>query len=102
MLGVCSECIVLGNASMKMQFGCRVYHAKNKNTQIALKFHAESMEKYTFPLRENVSLLGVLGMCSELGWGVSCEIEEIQTMSVVYTFWNVLNVLERFGTFCMF
>ena len=30
MLGVCSECLVLGNANVKIQFECRVYYA-NKN-----------------------------------------------------------------------
>ena len=51
-------------------------------------------------------------MCSELGWGLSCEIADIHTMSVVYTFWNVLeciicfvmnlHVLERFGLYYVF
>ena len=44
-------------------------------------------------LRENMTLLGVFGTCSELQWGVSCEIADIHAMSVC------LYVLERFEVF---
>ena len=96
---------MLRNASVKMQFECRVYYAKNKNTQSARKCHAESVEKYTYPLCEHLSLLGVLGMCSELRWGVSCEIADIHTMSVVPRFgtsWNVFVVFDEFARFLFF
>ena len=42
MPGVCSECIALGNASVKMQFECRVYYANKAENQSAWKYHCSN------------------------------------------------------------
>ena len=44
MLGVCSECIVLGNDSVKMQFGCRVSYAKKNKTPKVLRNASVKMQ----------------------------------------------------------
>ena len=56
-----------------------------------------------------MALLGVLGMCSELGWGVSCDIADVRTMSVVCTCWSVLahndcvlHIWDSFGVYYVF